>query len=65
MEKHFKAYYLNQCTSLIVVSDSVTPWTAACQASLSIHQLLELTQTHVLHQCTLLFPKNTEGLDWW
>ena len=31
-----------------VVSDSVTPWTAARQASLSIlHQLLEFAQTHV------------------
>ena len=37
-----------------VASDSVIPWTAACQASLSItnswslnHQLLEFTKTHV------------------
>ena len=35
--------------SCSVVSDSVTPWTAAHQASLSINQLPELTQTHV-HQ---------------
>ena len=32
-----------------VVSDSVTPWTVARQASLSINQLPEITQTHV-HQ---------------
>ena len=30
-----------------VMSDSATPWTAACQASLSILQFPEFTQTHV------------------
>ena len=35
----------NYCHS--VVSDSATPWTTACQASLVLHQLLELAQTHV------------------
>ena len=32
--------------SCSVVSDSATPWTAPCQAFLSIHQLPEFTQTH-------------------
>ena len=36
-----------QSLSRSVVSDSATPWIAACQASLSIHQLPEFTQTHV------------------
>ena len=33
--------------SCSVMSDSETPWTAACQASLSITKLPEFTQTHV------------------
>uniref|UniRef100_A0AC11DXI9 MNAT1 component of CDK activating kinase n=1 Tax=Ovis aries TaxID=9940 RepID=A0AC11DXI9_SHEEP len=33
--------------SLSCVQRFATPWTAACQASLSIHQLLEPAQTHV------------------
>ena len=33
--------------SCSVVSDFVTPWTAACQASLSFTNLLELAQTYV------------------
>ena len=33
--------------SCSVMSDSVTPWTVARQASLSIHQLPELAQNHV------------------
>ena len=33
--------------SLSCVQLFVIPWTAACQASLSYHQLQEFTQTHV------------------
>ena len=33
--------------SLSCVQCFATPWTAACQASLSIHHLLEPAQTHV------------------
>ena len=43
--------YLHQFSSVqfshSVVSDSETPWIAACQASLVHHQLPEFTQTHI------------------
>ena len=43
--------HISSVQSLSPVQLFVIPWTAACQASLSItnHQLPELTQTHVHH----------------
>ena len=40
-------YQFNSVQSLSHVWLFATPWTAACQASLSITKLLEFTQTHV------------------
>ena len=42
-------FLFSSVQSLSCVRLFATPWTAACQASPSIHQLLEFTQTHV-HQ---------------
>ena len=43
-----------------VVSDSAAPWTAACQASLSITNYVELTQTHVHEEGDAIQPAHPQ-----
>ena len=59
-----KAIVLGQMRLFVVVQSLscvrlfVTPWTAACWASLVDHQLLEPTQTHVHHVGDAIQPSH-------
>ena len=47
IKNHGQMFSFSSVQSLSCVQLFVIPWTAACQASLSYHQLQEFTQTHV------------------
>ena len=50
--------YISSVQLLSCIWLFVTPWTAWCQASLSITQLLELTQTHVHRDTEAIQPSH-------